>query len=122
MSINQCPQIPILGSMFSDISFQLGFVCGADGIPTQFKYNRENWCSKKELHCRGKTIFFPNVRDDQSPLASGMAPAREADQQEPCQKSRRDGDLVHQLVGTYFLNISLWLPVRSRKSDSPSVL
>ena len=42
---------------------------------------------------------MPNVPDDQSPLASGMSPAREADQQETCQKSRRDGDLVHRSVG-----------------------
>jgi len=27
-------------------------------------------------------ITFPNVPDDQSPLASGVLPAREADQQE----------------------------------------
>ena len=25
------------------------------------------------------SIFFPNVRDDRSPLAFGMAPAREAE-------------------------------------------
>jgi hypothetical protein len=30
----------------------------------------------------GEIILFPNVPDDQSPLASGVLPAREADQQE----------------------------------------
>jgi len=34
--------------------------------------------------------IFPNVRDERPPLASGVNPAREADQQESCQKSRRD--------------------------------
>jgi len=43
-------------------------------------------------------IFSANVRDERPPLASGMAPAREADQQEACQKSRRDGGSLDRLV------------------------
>jgi len=43
-------------------------------------------------------IFFPNVRDERPPLASGEAPAREADQPETCQKSRRDGGLLDRSV------------------------
>jgi len=47
-------------------------------------------------------IFLANVRDDGSPLASGVAPAREADQQEACQKCRRHGDSVHRPVSPYY--------------------
>ena len=42
-----------------------------------------------------------NVPGQESPLASGMAPARAADPQEPCQKSRRDGDLLDRSVRIY---------------------
>ena len=51
-----------------------------------------------ELIVESVNHFPPNVPDDQQPLASGVAPAREADQQETCQKSRRDGCLVDRLV------------------------
>ena len=51
-----------------------------------------------DLLCEWAHIFLPIVPDDQSPLASGMSPARKADQQETCQKSRRDGDLVDRSV------------------------
>ena len=37
-------------------------------------------------------IFFSNVPSDLSLLAFGIFPAREADQQEVCRKSRRDRD------------------------------
>jgi len=45
-------------------------------------------------------IFSENVPGQESPLASGMAPARVADQQETCQKSQRDGDLLDRSVRT----------------------
>jgi len=35
-----------------------------------------------KLRVIGEDTFLPNVPDDQSPLASGVLPAREADQQE----------------------------------------
>ena len=47
---------------------------------------------------QGRFILSANVRDHQQTLASGVAPAREADQQVTCQKSRRDGCLVDRLV------------------------
>ena len=41
----------------------------------------------------------PTVRDERPPLASGVNPAREADPQESCQKSRRDGGSLDRIVG-----------------------
>jgi len=41
----------------------------------------------------------PTVRDELPPLASGVIPAREADKQEACQKSRRDGGSLDRSVG-----------------------
>jgi len=47
---------------------------------------------------RSGSVFSANVRDERPLLASGEAPAREADQQETCQKSRRDGGLLDRSV------------------------
>jgi len=44
------------------------------------------------------SIFLPNVRDERPPLASGVNPAREADQQE----SRRDGGSLDRMVRIIF--------------------
>ena len=46
-------------------------------------------------------ISLSNVPSQESPPASGVAPAREADKQETCQKSRRDGDLLDRSVRIY---------------------
>jgi hypothetical protein len=51
----------------------------------------------------GSWFLLPNVPDDQQPLASGMSPARAADQQETCRKSRRDGCLVDRPVGLFLI-------------------
>ena len=49
-------------------------------------------------------IFLANVRDERPPLASGVPPAREADKQESCQKSRRDGGSLDRLVSIIFFH------------------